>query len=92
MSTRNSLAPKSGTTRHRCFDLADEKLKAHNTELVEKFEFPSGISRLVVSTRKINARIRLGPIVMVAGYCPFCGEKLDEDKPTDAKTAASTAG
>jgi hypothetical protein len=88
MSTGHSLAPKSGTTRHRCFELADEQLRAKNTELVEKFEFPSGRARLCIQTRKINARIRTGPIVMVANYCPFCGEKLYEESSAPEATAA----
>jgi len=47
---------------------------------VEKYEFPSGISRLCIATRKINNKIRTGPIVVVAKFCPFCGVKLNEEK------------
>lgn len=92
VSARTSLKPQSGVQpRHRCFELADEKLKEKNTELVEQYEFPSGRSRLCLSTRKINARLRLGPRVIVAGFCPFCGEKLDENKnaTTDSKKATA---
>lgn len=91
MSTRSSLAPKSGTSRHPCFEAADAVLKPKNTELVEKWEFPSGAARLVIATRKINARLRPNPIVMCATYCPFCGVKLDE-KETDSKTKAAGTG
>ncbi len=93
MSTRTSLKAVTGTPpRHVCFETADRLLKDKNTELVEKYEFPSGISRLCISTRKINHRIRTGPIVMVATFCPFCGEKLNEEKAnTDPKRATASA-
>lgn len=79
MSTRGSLAPKKlpgRSPRHRCFELADEKLKDKNTELVEKWEFPSGRARLTIATRKINSRLKGEPLVIVASFCPFCGEEL----------------
>jgi hypothetical protein len=64
---------------HRCFELANETLKADNTELVDVWEIPSGRSRLQIATRKINNEIRRGPAVIVASFCPFCGEKLYEE-------------
>lgn len=66
--------------RHRCFELAEDQLKVKNTELVFKWEFPSGRERLCIATRKVNDRLRLAALVVVAQYCPFCGEKLDEEK------------
>jgi hypothetical protein len=68
--------------RHKCFELAEDQLKVKNTELVFKWEFPSGRERLCVATRKANDRVRLAALVVVCHYCPFCGETLDEEKGT----------
>jgi hypothetical protein len=75
---------------HRCFELADEKLKAKNTKLAFAMQIPGGQSRLIIATIKVTRGPK--PVLMLAGFCPFCGAKLDEEKPTKSKRATASAG
>lgn len=64
----------------RCAANAEKKL----TELNTAIDFATLIDpktghcqdRLAIRTRKLDPKVRRGPSVIVATYCPFCGVKL----------------
>ena len=59
---------------HSCLKRVDQKLKSHNTRLVTNLLNPN---QVMVATEKIR-KLRDGKKakLVVAAYCPFCGEKL----------------
>jgi hypothetical protein len=69
-----------------CIQKTNDALAEHNTELDTNiaigFNAVRGKRRadmstvLLVPTRKINSRIRKGPVRLHSNYCPLCGEKL----------------
>jgi hypothetical protein len=63
----------------QCAKAADEKLASMNTAVDwATLIAPDGRteSRFQIKTRKIDQKVRRGPCVLVATYCPFCGVKL----------------
>ena len=70
-----------------CIAQANEKLAAHNTviDTASVIEPVKGSKtqarwreRVVVATRKLNNRVRAHKVVM-ARYCPFCGEEFKDN-------------
>lgn len=56
-----------------CIQQTNEMLKEHNIRLVSTmFAKPEVV---VIQTEKIDSKKRGRPPVMLASYCPFCGEK-----------------
>jgi len=64
--------------QHKCFKKANEMLQHHNTRLVVNAFDPN---QLVVATDRIeNLRDGKRAAVVVAMFCPFCGEMPKEDQ------------
>lgn len=62
-----------------CAKKADEKLAEHNTAIDWGWLIaPNGRTehRLVIKTRKLNPKVRKPATLLVATFCPFCGQKL----------------
>lgn len=63
-----------------CIATTNDALCESNTCLVLSMmiDMKGGKTRteLTVPTKRINSKIRKGPLVVVANYCPFCGEKV----------------
>lgn len=64
----------------KCAKTADAKLAEMNTAIdwATLIHPKNGDmqSRLQIKTRKVDRKVRKGPVVLVATFCPFCGEKL----------------
>jgi hypothetical protein len=68
-----------------CVKKANEALVEHNTEIDTAmaigFNKTAGKTRadmgavLLVPTRKINSRVRKGPVRLHVNFCPLCGLK-----------------
>lgn len=71
---------------HHCFSQADELLKTKNTKLSFAMQIPSGQERLVIATEKVGKGPK--PVLMLARFCPFCGEKLDDEQTTQKRAVA----
>jgi hypothetical protein len=62
-----------------CIDRINAKLKERNTELSTCFDLENTTAghRLLVGTNKIDRSKRGRPVLAVATFCPFCGEKME---------------
>lgn len=58
---------------HECFDEIDEKLSKSNTRLLRNV---LNSNHVFIETTRIDNR-RKRATVVIASYCPFCGEKLE---------------
>ena len=60
-----------------CIDEMNAKLEPLNTELALTFGFSRSTGDCTttptVETKKINSRMRVGPAIAIATFCPFCG-------------------
>jgi len=65
-------------SQHRCIGAANEALQAKNTRLSMAMEIPSGQMRLIIATEVLTKKRGAKPVKIMATYCPFCGEKLNE--------------
>lgn len=69
--------------KHGCECLTDfnERLKEHNTQIDVTFGFPRDgsppFTRPTISTSKIEKRKRVGPVIAVPTFCPFCGDRYE---------------
>ena len=65
-----------------CMTLMGEKLAEHNTRLVTTFGWPRNggemFTRPKLDVEKIETRKRVGPVLAIPTYCPFCGTKYDD--------------
>lgn len=62
-----------------CIELSNAKLAKHNTKLDMQFYLnPKTPKRVTIATSKIDKKKRLGPVSLVGGYCPFCGEEIKD--------------
>ena len=61
-----------------CIEEMDAKLADHNTKLGVTFGFGRDGSSYTlphIMTEKIEKRVRKGPALAIASFCPFCGER-----------------
>lgn len=60
-----------------CIDEMDAKLADYNTKLSVTFGFPRDGSESytmpTIGTEKLDRKVRKGPALAIAGFCPFCG-------------------
>ncbi|QDH34006.1 hypothetical protein [Porphyrobacter sp. YT40] len=69
------------------------KLADHNTKLGLTFGWKrdgSTFTRPHIETEKIEKRVRKGPVIAVASFCPFCGEPY-EPQPAAPKPQGGAA-
>lgn len=65
----------------RCIDKLEKLLQSQNQELALSLSMSSNYpDRCVVATQKIDTRIRKKTPVLVASFCPFCGNKYLDQK------------
>lgn len=60
-----------------CIEKVDAKLAEHNVALVTSL---FGEPKCAVEVYKVDAKKRGKPPVMMASYCPFCGESYASRK------------
>lgn len=64
-----------------CIEEMDAKLGEHNTKMGVIFGFPRDgrpmFVRPFIMTEKIERRKRVGPLLAVPTFCPFCGERYE---------------
>ena len=68
------------SSKHSCFKQFDEKLAEHNGRLAMGVQVTKDLglkARLLIATEKIDKAKRKPIPVVMASYCPFCGEKLE---------------
>lgn len=61
-----------------CIADVNKDLAEHNGQIVCTM---FGTSKAIVSTYKLDEKRRGKPPIMVASYCPFCGERYALDGP-----------
>jgi len=64
-----------------CIATANKFLRDHNGRVKEHMGFTGKMkltSMLAVQTEKIDPKKRKGPPLLVASFCPMCGEKFPE--------------
>ena len=65
-----------------CIVELNKKLIERNTRIVIPITFGSNLSLMggpIIKTEKIDSKKRVGPVNVLASYCPFCGNKYDEE-------------
>jgi hypothetical protein len=69
-----------------CIALANEAFvqEGHNTMLQRALDVTTGKSRMVVATEKIDSRKRQKAMLLIAAYCPMCGEQYESWEVRDA--------
>lgn len=74
-----------------CIDEMNAKLAEHNTEVGVTFGFSrnGGPSYLLphINTSKIDKKKRVGPVLAIPTFCPFCGKPYG-DQEYDITTGA----
>lgn len=69
--------------QHKCFKDIDEKLKSHNTRLSCNL---LDHNELLIATERIETgRWKKRAALVVATFCPFCGEKLKTKQGDDTE-------
>jgi hypothetical protein len=66
-------------TTHKCIRQINTALAAHNTQLNLIFQVvgpQAGKPFIQIATIKVGDKKRGKPKMVVATFCPFCGEKL----------------
>lgn len=55
-----------------------KKLAEHNTKIEHALCFGENpvTAELIIRTGKIDSKKRVGPMVLMCTYCPFCGAEL----------------
>ena len=78
-----------------CLEQFAAKLKEHNTEISVTFSIPRDGSAMKmlprIATNKIEARKRVGPMLVVPTFCPFCGNRYEAEPAQPATPAEGGA-
>jgi len=64
-----------------CITQMDAKLAEHNTRLAVTFGFGrdgSSYTLPSIGTEKLDRKVRKGPALAIATFCPFCGTSYRE--------------
>jgi hypothetical protein len=62
---------------HKCIAMANEALAPHNTQIENIWEAGSSITaQFGIRTSKVDPSKRGKPKLLVATYCPLCGQCL----------------
>lgn len=65
----------------KCIEEMNAKLGEHNTRLCVTFGFPRdgspSFTRPHIQTEKIETRKRVGAVLAIPSFCPFCGERYE---------------
>ena len=76
-----------------CLKEFNEQLREHNTEITVTFGIPRDGSpmyiRPKISTEKIETRKRVGPVLVVPTFCPFCGTRYEPKPAAQAEGGAA---
>lgn len=65
-----------------CIKLVNEHLADRNTKVNRTIAYQQGelkVMGAIISTFKVDEKKRGKPVSLTAAYCPFCGEKYEED-------------
>ncbi len=67
-----------------CLAEFSDKLAEHNTRICVTFGFPRDGSpsfmRPTIQTEKIETRKRVGPVLAIPTFCPFCGARYEPEQ------------
>lgn len=72
-----------------CRQAINEKLGEHNGRLASGFSFGGGKMEFIpvlITTEKIDTRSRKKPPIVIASYCPWCGEQFEEENHVRSKS------
>ena len=61
-----------------CIEKVNEALAEHNTQLNINMSLSGRPSRIILDTIKLPTKQRGKKKMVVASYCPFCGEPYQE--------------
>ena len=65
-----------------CIEKLNELLKPRNTLINVSFDLLGKMPmRTIISTVKYDDKNRMEERTIIATYCPFCGQKYEEQKP-----------
>jgi hypothetical protein len=63
-----------------CIAEANKALREHNTEIAQDLtiDMKTGRAKQVLSipTKRINSKVRKGPLRLMVAFCPLCGTKV----------------
>jgi hypothetical protein len=63
-----------------CLQEINKTLEKDNTEIAFLFYLTGNKqSKAIVQTQKVNPKIKGAPIRIAAAFCPFCGERYDQE-------------
>lgn len=75
-----------------CVDVANKALRTKNTQIEPILAFGSTLDLAIgIRTSKIDKTRRGNPVVVMATYCPFCGESLEQKKPNGRENQLPSA-
>ena len=64
-----------------CIDrIGTDLLKNHNTELRHTVPLTNtAVARVIIATEKWDTKSKQKPLTLVGSFCPFCGEKYQQE-------------
>ena len=80
-SLRMFSPPENPSMDHKCIALANKALAPHNTQIEDIWEAGATLTAQIgIRTSKVDPSKRGKPKLLVAIYCPMCGECLRPKK------------